>query len=66
MSEVVIMCDLSLQVQVQVLQKRQKEKKNMMTAVKKYQKGSVSLPLIHPPLYLSLSLSLSLCYNPVE
>ena len=31
------------QVQVEVIQKRQKEKKAMMNAVKKYQKGEVFL-----------------------
>jgi hypothetical protein len=30
------------QVQVEVIQKRQKEKKDMMNAVKKYQKGKES------------------------
>lgn len=30
------------QVQIEVMQKRQKEKKAMMSAVKKYQKGNVS------------------------
>lgn len=47
------------QVQIQVIQKRQKEKKAMMTAVKKYQKGafkkkkkknkSVDLCVCHQP-----------------
>lgn len=35
-------CFLS-QVQVEILQRRQKEKKNMLNAVKKYQKGKVNL-----------------------
>lgn len=33
----------AFQVQIEVLQKRQKEKKAMMNAVKKYQKGNISV-----------------------
>lgn len=33
----------AFQVQIEVIQKRQKEKKAMMNAVKKYQKGNISI-----------------------
>lgn len=45
------------QVQVEVLQKRQKEKKAMMSAVKKYQKGAIVLGDLVTFVYTHLSLS---------
>lgn len=38
--------NFAFQVQIEVIQKRQKEKKAMMNAVKKYQKGNIFVHVI--------------------